>query len=94
MNKQVVQNNSYPLFKSSEILDVISIAKTFNTTPSEVLGVDSTEIYLKYCIDEACAYMYSMMQPDKDGKTKEPKFTQYNKKKESKNPGLDFLMGL
>lgn len=89
----MVQNNLYPLFKSSEILDVISIAKTFNTTPSEVLGVDSTEIYLKYCIDEACAYMYSMMQPDKDGKTKEPKFENKVKTK-SKNPGLDFLMGL
>ena len=89
----MVQNNSYPLFKSSEILDVISIAKTFGSTPSEVLGVDNSEIYLKYCIDEACAYLYSMMQPDKDGKIKQPKFENKVKTK-SKNPGLDFLMGL
>ena len=89
----MAQNNLYPLFKISEILDDISIAKTFSTTPAQVLGIDDSEIYLAYCINEACAYLYSMMQPDKDGKTKQPRFDNDIKTK-SKNPGLDFLMGL
>ena len=88
----MAQNNLYPLFKSSEILDVISIAKTFNTTPSEVLGVDSTEIYLKYCIDEACAYLYNLLQPDKDGNTKKPTFIEDIQESKYNNPGLDLLM--
>ena len=65
----------------------------FNTTPSTILGVDESEVYLCYCINEACAYIYNKMQPDKDGKTVEPRFKNIQQNK-SQNPGLDLLLGL
>lgn len=78
--------------RSREILDVIAIAKTYGATPSTILGISEEETYIKYCIDEACTYIYNKMQPDKDGNVEQPIFKE--DKKESKNPGLDFLMGL
>lgn len=82
------------MFRSSEILDVIAVAKTFGTTPSNILGIEKDETYIKYCIDEACTYIYNKMQPDKDGKIEEPIFPSDEKPNKSKNEGLDFLMGL
>ena len=81
-----------PLFKSRRILNVINTAKVFNCRPSELLGVDSEDVYAKYCIDEACAYLYNRMQPDKDGKTKKPTFIEDIKESKTNNPGLDLLM--
>ena len=82
----------YPLFQSRRILNVINTAKTFNCRPSELLGVDEEDIYGKYCIDEACAYLYNMLQPDKDGKTKKPVFIEDIRESKTNNPGLDLLM--
>ena len=45
-----------------------------------------------YCIDEACAYLYNMMQPDSDGKTKKPTFIEDIKESKTNNPGLDLLL--
>ena len=73
------------------------MAKTFNTTPSDILGIEAEETYIKYCIDEACTYIYNKMQPDKDGKVEEPIFSndeKLDKSNKSKNEGLEFLMGL
>ena len=82
----------YPLFQSRRILNVINTAKTFNCRPSELLGVDEEDIYGKYCIDEACAYLYNMLQPDKDGKTKKPVFIEDIQESKTNNPGLNLLM--
>ena len=82
----------YPLFQSRRILNVINTAKTFNCRPSELLGVDEEDIYGRYCIDEACAYLYNMLQPDKDGKTKKPVFIEDIRESKTNNPGLDLLM--
>nr|DAM98048.1 MAG TPA: hypothetical protein [Caudoviricetes sp.] len=81
--------------QSKKVLDVISIAKTFNALPSDVIGLSKDDPYTRYCFDEACTYLYSMMQPDKDGHTKEPIFEEDRKKKETKynNPGLELLLG-
>ena len=57
-----------------------------------MLGVDEEDIYGKYCIDEACAYLYNMLQPDKDGKTKKPVFIEDIRESKTNNPGLDLLM--
>lgn len=78
------------MIKSREIIDIISTAKTFNSTPSDIIGIDVEYVYLRYCFDEACNYLYLMMQPDKDGKTKQPNFPRTDK---SQNPGLDLLLG-
>lgn len=81
--------------KSKKILDVIAISKTFHALPSDVIGLEKDDPYTRYCFDEACTYLYSMMQPDKDGNCKKPKFEEDRKKKESKynNPGLELLIG-
>jgi hypothetical protein len=50
-------------------------------------------VYGRYCIDEAATYLYNMMQPDKDGKTKKPTFIEDIKESKTKNPGLDLLLG-
>ena len=71
---------------------MINTAKTFNCRPSELLGVDEEDVYACYCIDEACAYLYNMLQPDKDGKTLTPTFIEDIKKSKTNNPGLDLLM--
>lgn len=55
------------------------------------MGVDKSEIYARYCIDDACNYIYNMMQPDKDGNVKEPQFIEEDKLNH-KNPGLDLLL--
>ena len=79
------------MFRSSSILEIIGIAKNFNTTPSDIMGVDESEIYARYCIDDACNYIYNMMQPDKDGNVKEPQFIEEDKLNH-RNPGLDLLL--
>ena len=71
---------------------MINTAKTFNCRPSELLGVDEEDVYAWYCIDEACAYLYNMLQPDKDGKTLTPTFIEDIKESKTNNPGLDLLM--
>lgn len=73
-------------------MNVINTAKTFNCRPSELLGVDEEDVYACYCIDEACAYLYNMLQPDKDGKTLTPTFIEDIKESKTNNPGLDLLM--
>lgn len=83
----------YPLFKSSEILDVISIARTWNTTPSAVLGIDEDDLYCKYCVDEAATYLHNMLQPDENGKSREPLFEDNKLRSKKHNPGLNLLMG-
>lgn len=50
-------------------------------------------MYGRYCIDEAATYLYNMMQPDKDGKTKKPIFKEDIMESKTKNPGLDLLLG-
>lgn len=84
----------YPLFESRRILNVISTAKTFGCRPSDLLGIDEDDVYGRYCIDEAATYLYNMMQPDKEGKTKKPIFKEdiIESKTKNKNPGLDLLM--
>lgn len=71
---------------------MINTAKTFNCRPSELLGVDEEDVYACYCIDEACAYLYNMLQPDKDGKTLTPTFIEDINESKTNNPGLDLLM--
>ena len=71
---------------------MINTAKTFNCRPSELLGVDEEDVYACYCIDEACAYLYNMLQPDKDGKTLTPTFKEDIEESKTNNPGLDLLM--
>lgn len=73
-------------------MNVINTAKTFNCRPSELLGVDEEDVYACYCIDEACAYLYNMLQPDKDGKTLTPTFIEDINESKTNNPGLDLLM--
>ena len=89
-----LQIKLYPLFKSSKILDIISVAKTFNTLPSDVVGIDKEDSYFRYCFDEACTYIYSKMQPDKDGNCVEPVFEETRKSTTQRhsNPGLELLM--
>ena len=59
-----------------------------------ILGIDEDDVYGRYCIDEAATYLYNMMQPDKEGKTKKPIFREdeIESKTKNKNPGLDLLM--
>ena len=83
----------YPLFQSRRILNVISTAKTFGCRPSDLLGIDEDDVYGRYCIDVAATYLYNMMQPDKDGKTKKPTFVEDIKESKTNNPGLDLLLG-
>ena len=83
----------YPLFQSRRILNVISTARTFRCRPSDLLGIDEDDVYGRYCIDEAATYLYNMMQPDKDGKTKKPTFIEDIKESKTNNPGLDLLLG-
>lgn len=80
--------------QSKKVLDVISIAKTFNALPSDVIGLSKDDPYTRYCFDEACTYLYSKMQPDKDGHTQKPVFEEDRKKTKSKhnNPGLELLL--
>lgn len=73
-------------------MNVINTAKTFNCRPSELLGVDTEDVYGCYCIDEACAYLYNMLQPDSEGKTKKPTFVEDIKESKTNNPGLDLLL--
>lgn len=78
--------------ESKEILDVIAIAKTFGTLPSDVVGIDLNDKYARYCFDEACTYLYNLMQPDKDGHCKKPKFKEDIKNENTSNPGLNLLL--
>ena len=68
------------------------MAKTFNTLPSDVIGIDRDDPYFRYCFDEACTYIYGKMQPDKDGKCVEPIFREEHKSNKHSNPGLELLM--
>lgn len=79
--------------RSSSILDIIITANTFHTTPSNILGIDEQEAYLKYCIDDACAYLYNRIQPDKNGKQEMPIFDDDRANSKTNNPGLDLLLG-
>ena len=54
--------------------------------------MDTEDVYACYCIDEACAYLYNMLQPDKDGNTKKPTFIEDIQESKTNNPGLDLLM--
>lgn len=78
--------------RSSSILDIIHTATTFNVTPADIIGVDEEEVYLKYCINDACAYLYSRIQPDSDGKRELPIFDDEKVNSKYHNPGLDLLM--
>ena len=82
----------YPLFKSRKIINVISTAKTFGCRPSDILGIEDDDIYARYCIDEACTYLYNRMQPNKDGKSENPTFIEDLQESKHHNPGLDLLM--
>lgn len=74
----------YPLFKSRKIINVISTAKTFGCRPSDILGIEDDDIYARYCIDEACTYLYNRMQPNKDGKSEKPNvYRRYTRKQAS-----------
>lgn len=77
--------------ESKEILDVIAISKTFHALPSDVIGIDMEDKYTRYCFNEACTYLYNMMQPDKDGHRNEPRFKE-DKKSKTNNPGLDLFL--
>ena len=68
------------------------MAKTFNTLPSDVIGIDKDDSYFRYCFDEACTYIYGKMQPDKDGNCVEPIFKEERKSSKHSNPGLELLM--
>ena len=82
-----------PLFRSRRILNVISTAIIFNCRPCDILGIDEDDVYARFCIDEACTYLYNMMQPDKDGKQKKPTFVEDIQESKTHNPGLDLLLG-
>lgn len=82
----------YPLFKSRKIINVISTAKTFGCRPSDILGIEDDDIYARYCIDEACTYLYNRMQPNKDGNSEKPTFIEDIQESKHHNPGLDLLM--
>lgn len=84
---------SSPLFRSRKLLDIIAVAKIWNSTPADVLGIEEDYIYCRYCVNEACTYVYNMMQPDKDGNIREPIFPSDEDDK-SYNPGLDLLLRL
>ena len=71
---------------------MISTAKTFNIRPCDLIGIDEEDIYARYCFDEACTYLYNLMQPDKNGKTKKPTFIEDMNESKYNNPGLDLLM--
>lgn len=78
--------------RSSSILDIISTAHTFNTTPADILGVDEIEVYARYCINEACNYLWHRIQPNMEGKQELPIFDDDKKPSKSNNPGLELLM--
>ena len=62
---------------------------------SNILGIDNDETYVKYCVDEACTYIYNKMQPDKKGNIEQPVFPEDTENKPtSKNEGLEFLLEL
>lgn len=82
----------YPLIKSRRILNIISTSKTFNSRPCDLIGIDKDDIYARYCFDEACTYLYELMQPDKDGKSKKPTFIEDIQESKHHNPGLDLLL--
>lgn len=72
-------------------MNVISTAKLFNCRPSDILGIDEEDVYTRYCVDEACTYLYNRMQPDKDGKTETPIFIEDISESKQCNPGLELL---
>ena len=80
------------MFKSKRILNVIDTARQFKCRPSDILGIDEDEIYCRYCIDEACAYLFNRIQPDGDGKCEEPIFIEDIEQSKVNNPGLELLM--
>lgn len=82
----------HPLMRSSCILDIILTAKNFNTTPADILGIDINETYLRYCVNDACSYLYSRMQPDENGKREIPIFDDERNDSKKHNPGLDLLL--
>ena len=78
--------------RSSSILDVISTAHTFRTTPADILGISEEETYLRFCINDACNYLWHRVQPDIDGKQELPVFDDERVRSKSHNPGLELLM--
>lgn len=58
---------------SERIISVISMSKRYKQRPSQIIGV--TDEYTAYCFDEACLYIWNMME---DGK--EPKFKKVDNK--------------
>ena len=83
-----------PLFRSRKLLDIIGIAKTWGSTPADVLGIQKYDSFAYYCVNEACTYVYSKMQPDKDGNIEEPIFPSDREESKINNPGLNMLLGL
>ncbi len=78
--------------RSSSILDIISTAHTFKTTPADILGVPEEEVYVRFCVNDACNYLWHRMQPDMNGKQELPIFDDEKKPSASQNPGLELLM--
>jgi hypothetical protein len=80
------------MMRSSSILDIISTANTFNTTPADIFGVPEEETYLRFCINDACNYLWHRIQPDMNGKQELPVFDDERVQSKSHNPGLELLM--
>ena len=78
--------------RSSSILDIIATANTFHTTPADIIGVPEEEVYVRYCINDACAYLYNRIQPDDEGKREMPIFDDERQNSKYNNPGLDLLL--
>lgn len=67
-------------------------AKTFGTTPADILGIDENEVYLRYCVNDACSYLYNRIQPDENGNQNLPIFDDERINSRRHNPGLDLLL--
>lgn len=55
------------------------------------MGIDDNEVYLRYCIDEACAYLYNRIQQSENKEL--PIFDDERINRKHYNPGLDLLLG-
>ena len=78
--------------RSSSIIDIISTARNFRTTPADIVGIDESDVYSRFCFNDACNYIYNRMHPDDKGKQELPNFEQFEEHSQNYNPGLDFLM--
>lgn len=78
--------------RSSSILEIIGTARTFNTTPADIIGIDENEVYLRFCVNEACSYLYNRIQPDDKGNQELPIFDDERTRSRTNNPGLDLLL--